>query len=195
MAAMVLQPADLAAGAVVGQQGYVTPPRGFSAQYDGDFKTASTPDGVTYFSLSDFVALAPSATTVSSFVGEETTVFRSKSGHKLLSSVIISAAGRKAHLKAKDIKYSDLGSVGIGESSFAEAIGVHARHVSVHEDVVLFQQGTVYGFLVMAANPGEKIPTSDATLLAGAMDSHIDSVLGSTGSTGSTGTSGTTGAS
>lgn len=189
MAAMVIQPSDLAAGAIPGQQGYVAPPTGFSAQFDADFKTASTQDGVTYFSLSDYVALSPSATTVSTFFGDETAVFRSKAGHRRLSAVIIAAAGKKAHLKARNIRYADLGSVGVGQSSFAEAISVHAKHVSVHEDVVLFQQGTAYGFVVMAANPGEKIPTSDASLLATAMDSHINSVLGATGVSGSTGTS------
>lgn len=189
MAAMVLQSPDLAPGAVAGQQGFVKPPSGFSAQYDAEFTQASTPDGISYYSISDFVAIAPSAATVDSFLGEETSVFRSKAGHKLLSAVIIHAAGKKAHLEAKDVKYHDLGSLGVGQSSFVETIGVKAKRVSVHEDVVLFQQGTAYGFLVMAAKPGEQVPTSDASALAGAMDAHINVVLGATGSTGTTGTS------
>jgi hypothetical protein len=42
---------------------------------------------------------------------------------------------------------------------------------------------------VVIAKPDEKLPTSDATALATAIDSHINSVMASSGSTGSTGTS------
>jgi hypothetical protein len=192
MAAMVLQPSDLAAGAVAGREGYAAAPAGFTAQYDGTFTTASTPDGISYYAIGDFVAIAPSAATASAFVASETRVFRSKAGHKLLDAVIISAAGKKAHLKARDIKYESLGSIGVGQGSFAETIGLHVKHVSVHEDVVLFGQGTTYAFLIMTARPGEKVPTSDATALAGAIDAHITSVLGATGSTGTTGATGST---
>jgi hypothetical protein len=189
MAGMVVQSADLAAGAVAGQQGYVKPPRQFSAEYVAGFTKASTSDGVSFYSVADLVAIAPSAATVSTFVGLETQLFRSKLGHKLLDTVIIQAAGRHVHLKAKNIAYQTVGSVGVGQSSFLETIGVSARHVSVHEDVILFQQGTVYGFLTLTAEPGETIPQGDATSLAEAMDSHINSVLAAYGSTGATGTS------
>jgi hypothetical protein len=189
LAAMVLQPSDLAAGAVAGQQEYVRPPTGFSAQYDAGFTTASTPDGVRYYSISDFVSIAPSAVTVSTFFARETKVFRSKAGHKLLDEAIIEAAGKKAHLKARNIKYADDGGVGVGQSSFLETIGVSVKRVSVHEDIVFFQQGTVYGFVTVAGEPGEQIPTSDTTALASAIDTHVTSVLGATGATGTTGTS------
>jgi hypothetical protein len=188
LAAMALQASDLAPGAAAGQQGYVTPPTGFTAEYQGGFKTALTPDGISYYSISDFVAIAPSAVTVSAFFADETKLFRSKAGHKLLDRAIIAAAGKKTQLKARDIKYGDVGGIGVGQSSFLETIGLSIKRVSVHEDVVLFQQGTVYGFLTMAAKPGSKIPLSDADSLANAIDTHINSVLGSTGSTGPTGT-------
>ena len=186
LAAMVVQSADLAPGAVAAQQGYVTPPKNFSAQYDAGFTSAATSDGVSYYSISDEVAIAPSAATVGDFVGLETQLLRTKAGHKLLDRVIIKVAGRKAHLKAKDIKYRALGSVGVGQTSFLETIGVASRHVSVHEDVVLFQEGTVYGSVTLTAKPGEQIPQSDATALASAMDAHVDANVGATGATGTT---------
>jgi hypothetical protein len=191
LAAMALQSTDFAPGAVAAVQGYVAPTTGFTAEYDGGFKTASTPDGVTYFSIGDFVSIATTTSTVNTFFNAESAFFRSKQGHKLLDKVIIAAAGRKAHLKARNIKYGS-GGLSVGTGSSLETIGLSNKLTSVHEDVVLFEQGTVYVLLIMAANPGEKIPTSDASALATAIDDRIDTVL-ATGSTGPTGTTGATG--
>jgi len=189
LAAMVLQPSDLAAGAVVGTEGYVTPAKAFSAEYDSSFTSAETPDGVSYDQLADGVSIAPSASQASGFFTAEAAFFDSKKGHKLLDKGIIASAGKKAHLKASNIKYKAGGSVGVGGDSFLESIGVSTKHASIHEDVVLFDQGTIYALLVVIAKPDEKLPTSDATALATAIDSHINSVMASSGSTGSTGTS------
>jgi hypothetical protein len=190
LAAMALQPSDLAPGAAAGQQGYVTPETGFTAQYDGDFTTASTPDGVSYFSINDFVSIAQTASTVAAFVATEQNFFRSKDGHKVLDQAIIRAAGKSAHLKAKNIRYAAAGSISIADESFLETIGVATRRSSAHEDVVMLAQGRVYALLIMAGNPGEKIPASDASSLASAIDSHINDALAPSGSTGSSGSSG-----
>ncbi len=194
LSAMALQPSDLAQGAVVAsQQGYVAPVSGFTAEYDGGFTTASTADGVSYYSIGDYLSIAPTASTVTTFFTAETAFFRSKRGRKLLDKVIIAAAGRKAKLKARDIKYGGGGSLGVGTGSFLETIGLKTKHVRVHEDLVLFSQGTVYVLLVMAANPGQTIPQGDAASLSTAIDSHIESVLATTGSSGSSGSTGLSG--
>jgi hypothetical protein len=187
LAAMVLQPGDLAAGAVAGTQRYVTPLSGFTAQYDGIFTTAATPDGVGYYLVSDGVSLAPDASVVSTLFGAEKAFFNSKKGHKLVDKGIIQDAGKKAHLKASSIKFKDRGSIGVGGGSFLLAIGISSKHTSIHEDLVLFEQGTVYVELVLTGKPGKSIPGSDAVLLATAIDSHVNSVLASTGTTGLTG--------
>jgi hypothetical protein len=191
LAAMALQTTDFGAGAVAAEQGYVQPTTGFTAEYDGGFTTATTPDGVSYYSIADLISIAPSASTVSSFFNAESAFFRSKQAHKLLDKVIIGAAGKKSHLKARNIKYGVGGSLGVGNGSSLETIALKSKHVSVHEDVVLFEQGTVYVLLTLVANPGETIPTSDATALATAIDNHVNSVLaGSTGPSGVTGSTG-----
>lgn len=191
LAAMALQSTDFAAGAVAAEQGYVQPTTGFTAEYDGGFTTASTPDGVSYYSVGDLISIAPTASTVSTFFNAESAFFRSKQAHKLLDKVIIAAAGKKAHLKARNIKYGVGGSLGVGNGSSLETIGLKNKRTSVHEDVVLFEQGTVYVLLILVAKPGETIPTSDATALASAIDNHVNSVLaGSTGPSGVTGSTG-----
>ena len=113
LAAMVLQPGDLAAGAIAGTQRYVTPFGGFTAQYDGSFTTAATPDGVSYYLVSDGVSLAPDAAVVSTLFGAEKAFFNSKKGHKLVDKGIIQGAGKKAHLKASNIKFKDRGSIAV----------------------------------------------------------------------------------
>jgi hypothetical protein len=116
LAAMVIQPGDLAPGAVLGAQGYVTPPSGLTAEYDSSFTSAATSDGVSYLLLSDNIALAPTPTTASAFYVGEREAFDSSKGRKLVVREIIKQAGKKSTLKAKDIKFSDAGSAGIGSS-------------------------------------------------------------------------------
>jgi hypothetical protein len=195
LAAMALAAGDLAPGTVAApHQGYVAPVTGFTAEYDAGFTTASTTDGVSYYSIGEYISIAPSASVVSTFFNAETAFFRSKHGHKLLDKVIAAAAGRHAHLRSRNIRYEVGGSLGVGTASFLETIGLRDGHTGVHEDVVLFSQGTVYVLLVMTANPGEQIPRSDAATLAAAIDTHIDTVL-ATPAGGSAGPSGGTGSS
>ena len=192
LAAMALQASDLAPGALAAHQGYVRPTAGFIAQYDGGFITASTPDGASYYSLGDYISISASASTVNRFFGAEKAFFLSAQGHRLLDGVIIAAAGRRAHLSDREIRYESGGTLGVGTASFLETIGLQTGSVDVHEDVVLFAQGTVYVLLIMTGDPGVTIPRADAGALATAIDGHINSVLafGATGATGTTGSSG-----
>ncbi len=192
LAAMALAPGDLAPGAVAGQQGYVRPTAGFVAQYDGGFTTASTADGASYYSIGDYISVASDNATVERFFTAERAFFLSPQAHRLLDNVIIAAAGRKAHLSAREIRYRSGGTLDVGTSSFIESIGLRAGRVRVHEDVVLLAQDNVYVLLIMTADPGIGIPRADAGALATAIDNHVNSVL-ATGATGSTGTTGSSG--
>jgi hypothetical protein len=197
LALMVLQPADLAPGAAIGAQGYVAPPKGLTAEYSGDFTTASSPDGVDYTLLADNVAVGPTASASSTyFVAERKSVASTKGRRKIVRAIVHSA--KKAdHLKAKDIKFSGAGSAGIGTSSYVETLTISVKHNKVREVLLLFDDGTVEAELLMAGEVNERIPRSDATALAATIDMHIQSVLatGTTGPSGVSGASGTSGAS
>lgn len=198
LALMAIQPSDLTPGAVIGTDvGYDTPPSGFTAQYVGYFTTASTTDGVAYGLLDDEVSLAPTAAEASAYTASEETLYTSKKGRKLIIKYAIKAAGKKAHLKASDFKFSGAESAGVGSGSLVETLTLTIKHKKVREVIVAFDDGSVAGDLVATGEVGEQVPQSDGMALATAMYGHINAVLaaGATGPSGTTGTSGTSGAS
>jgi hypothetical protein len=186
LALMVIQPADLVPGAVIGDQAYVTPPAGFTADYGSVFSSASTPDGVKYALLEDYVALAPSATLAGDFFADQQSLFDTTKGRKDLTKEIIKDAGKHAHLKPRDVKYTDAGTAGVASSSFIETITIRARHAKLQEVVVLFADADVEASLVIAGTTDETIPQSDGVGLSTTIDSHIHAVLAGTGATGAT---------
>jgi hypothetical protein len=128
LALMVLQPADLAPGAVSGAQGYVAPPKGLTAQYAADFTTASSPDGVNYSLLVDDVAVGPTASASSAyFVAQRKSIASTKGRRGIVRSILHSAA-KADHLKAKDVKFSAAGSAGVGTSSYIETLTISTKH-------------------------------------------------------------------
>lgn len=189
LALMVVQPSDLVAGATLGNQEYVQPPTGFTAQYGSEFTSAATPDGVNYSLLLDFVALAPSASTASALFTSQQAYDESSKGRAQTVKDIIKGAGKHSRLKAKDIKFSQAQSAGVGTSSFEETITIKVKHTSVQEVYLMFVDGTVDTSLELVGVANKPVPESDAVTLAGAMLSHINTVL----ATGSTGASGVTG--
>lgn len=188
LALMVVQPTDLVAGAVIGDQAYVQPPSGFTAQYGSDFTTASTPDGANYSLVLDYVSLAPDPTTADTFYADQQAFEQSRKGRKFIVKSIIHAAGKKSHLKAKNVKFSAEQSAGVGASSYEETITVAAKHVHVSEIFLIFQEGDVVASLELVGEADKTVPAADATTLATAMDTHIKSVLASSGATGASGT-------
>jgi hypothetical protein len=193
LALMAIQPSDLTAGAVIGGQNYVTPPTGFTADYGSYFSTSATPDGVSYYDLEDYVALAPSSTLANEFIAAETQSVTSHKGRKAFVKASIKQAGKKAHLVAKDFKFSGAGSMGVGTDSFVETLTITVKHKKVREVLAWFNVGSVSASLLLVGETNEKIPQSDAILLATAMDTHINAVLsGATGPSGTTGASGAT---
>jgi hypothetical protein len=197
LALMVLQPADLAPGAVSGAQGYVAPPKGLTAQYAADFTTASSPDGVNYSLLVDDVAVGPTASASSAyFVAQRKSIASTKGRRGIVRSILHSAA-KADHLKAKDVKFSAAGSAGVGTSSYIETLTISTKHRKLREILLVFDDGTAEADLVLAGEVNERIPRSDATGLATTLNMHIESVLatGATGPSGASGASGLSGAS
>lgn len=193
LAAMVLQPGDLAPGAVLGAQGYIKPPSGLTAEYDSSFTSAATPDGVSYLLLSDNVALASTTTAASDYFDGERDAFDTSKGRKLLVRDIIARAGKKSVLKAKDLKFSAAGSAGVGTSSFIETLTISVKHTKSREVIVLLNEGTVNVILALTGKINESVPHSDAIALAGDIDTHIDAVLSASGASGASGTTGVSG--
>ena len=186
MGAMVLQPSDLAPGASVAAQRYVAPPNGFTAEYAAVYTGATTTtDGTKFTSIEDDVTLASTATPGADLEASNQAVFATPSGRRSVIKAAIKAAGKKAHLKAKDFKFSPTASAGIGSASFVEIITLTDKHRSVEEGWVGFVDGDTYTGLLMVA---KTIPQSDAIALAQTTDGHIHATLGSTGATGTTGT-------
>jgi hypothetical protein len=187
LAQMAIQPTDLVPGAVPGSQAYVRPPTGFTAQYGSDFTTASTPDGVSYSLVLDFVALAPDASTASNLFTEQQAFDESRKGHKLITKQIIKAAGKKGHLEAKNVKFTAAQTAGVGTGSFEETITVSHKHASFQEVVLFFEEGDIVASLELVGDINSAVPEADATTLANAMNTHITTVLAASGATGASG--------
>jgi hypothetical protein len=187
LALMVIQPSDLVPGSVLGDQAYIAPPDGFTAQYGSEFTTASTADGVNYSLVLDYVALAPDVATATAFYGVEQAYVDSRKGRKFVTNNIIKAAGKKAHLKSKNVKFSHEQRAGLGTGSYEETITVKAKHDSVQEVYLIFDDGTVCTSLELVGEVNKQVPESDATTLATAIVAHIGSVLAASGTTGATG--------
>jgi hypothetical protein len=190
---VVIQPTDLAPGAVVGPAGYQSPISGFPAIYANEYRNASTPDGVTYYDVDDSAFLGSSPTDASLFLNAEKAYFKSQKGQKQLKKIIIKAGG-KAHLKAKDISFGGGASAGVGTASAIFTERVATKRYKDNESIVLFTEGDFYSAVALTATANERIPLADAVGLATATDTHIKALIaaGSTGASGTTGTTGTT---
>jgi hypothetical protein len=191
---MVVQPTDLAAGGKPPNAGYVSPFASFSAIYGADYDNATTTDGVTYFGIDDSIFYASTPTTASTFFSAEQGYFKSRKGRKQLTKEIIKSAGKKAHLKAKNVTFGSAGSAGVGTDSAIFTIRVATKRYKDNESILIFDEGTVYSSLVLTATPNEKIPSADLLGLATTSDTRIKAVVaGATGASGTTGASGATG--
>jgi hypothetical protein len=188
LALMVIQPADLVPGATLGDQAYVKPPRGFTAQYASEFTSAATTDGVNYSLVLDYIALAPSTATSGALFASEQAFEQSRAGRRLVTKGIVRNAGKKAHLTARNIRFSGAQNAGVGTGSFEETITVARGRVSVQEVYLIFEEGTVCASLELVGELDKTVPETDATTLASAIDQHIKSVLATSGSTGAIGT-------
>ncbi|MGD0197544.1 MAG: hypothetical protein ABSC56_06530 [Solirubrobacteraceae bacterium] len=185
MALMVLQPSDLAPGADITAQRYVSPAHGFSAEYASVLSGATTTDGTKFDSIEDDVALASSTITASNRVALSQTVFSTAPGRRGFIKVFIKAAGKKADLKARNFTFAPMVSAGTGANSYVEIVTIAKEGQSIQEGFVGFADGDTYAALVLIA---KTVPQPDALSLAQTVDAHIHAVLG----TGTTGASGTT---
>jgi len=183
MAAMVLQPSDLAPGASVAAQRYVAPPSAFTAEYAVVFTGAATTDGTKFDSIEDDVVLASTPSPAATLEASAQADFATPSWRRAFIKGSIKAAGKKAHLKAKDFKFSPTASAGIGSASYVEIIKITQKHHSFEEGWVGFADGDTYTGVLLVANT---IPQSDAIALGQATDAHIQATPGSTGATGTT---------
>ncbi len=190
LALVVIQPTDLVAGATLASQEYIVPPTGFSAQYGSEYTSASTSDGVNYSLVLDYAAIAPTVATATSFMTTQVAYEQSAKGRRNVIRAIIKGGGKRGHLKPKNIKFTLAQSAGVGDSSFEETITVTRGRRSVQEVDVIFQDGAVCASIELVGQINGQVPETDATTLAAAMVSHINTVIG--GATGASGTTGTT---
>jgi hypothetical protein len=193
LAAAVLQASDLPSGSVASSQGYVKPPTGFSAEYDGGFSPASTPDGVQYSQIIDGVAVAPTTTTVNSFFKQQRKQFASTKGRKAITREIIADSSRSEHLKKSDVKYTLAGNASIGSDSYGETITIKIKKKKLREVVLLFAEDNAEVSLLLTGVLGGAVPESDASTLGTTILDHLQTVLGASGASGTTGTSGASG--
>jgi hypothetical protein len=189
LALMVLQPSDLVPGATIAAQRYIAPPTGFTADYGSEFNGAATTDGVKYLAVVDFIALAPTASLASTYYAAQDNEFATAEGRAKLITSIIKSAGKKAHMKRKDVTFSAAASAGLGSSSLTETITLKLGHAKYREVVAVFEEGDFSAALEITGTANEAVPQADAVALATTIQSHINTVLASTGTTGLTGTS------
>jgi hypothetical protein len=193
LAAMTVQPADLAPGAHATVDRYTKPPGGFTAAYDRNFSLVRSAGGGPAFVLVNSVALAPSAQDAQHFVAAERRLFTSPLGRRLLGSILVAAAGKRAHVSIGDVRFGRIAAIAPGQGSFLAPMSLKVARRSVYGDFVGLGEGPVAGTLFLITI-GPHLPKGVATGLAAVVDGHIDTVLGRTGPTGATGVTGVTGA-
>ena len=192
LAAMTVQPADLAPGAHSTVDHYTKPPGGFTAAYDRNFSLVRSTGGGPAFVLVSSVALAQSAHDARHFVAAERRLFTSPLGRRLLGSILVAAAGKRAHVTVGDVRFGRIDTIAPGQGSFLAPMSLKVARRSVYGDFVGLGEGPVAGTLFLITI-GPHLPKGVATGLAAVVDGHINDVLGRSGATGPTGATGVTG--
>jgi hypothetical protein len=209
LALMALQPLDLQPGATLGTDAYLTPPRGFIADYERAFSAVTTTGGTPLEGIQMQVLLANSPAGAKSFFTILRRVYGSKSGRALLASEIVHGGGTGSGIKPGNIHFGKLRSIGLGQQSLLEPITVRITSATnrftprtLATDAVVVQiDGVIVNLTVAALKP--TLAPAVTTALAATLIAHVTTVLaasgstgatGATSSTGSTGTTGTTGA-
>ena len=186
LALMVIQPADLVAGATLVTQGYVKAPKSFAADYSSEFGLVQTDDGTKLDALEDDVALADSSTDANLYFAGQEALFGTRSGQKRLVKILIKTSPKRDRLTRKEIRFGASTSAGVGPSSFVETVYFTIRHVRFQQVVLLFDAGTIDASVVLTGTPNAAVPQSSAIDLGETVSAHIASTLGATGATGTT---------
>jgi len=189
LAAMTVQRADLQPGSVTTVDGYQTPPAGFVAVYERDFRIARTAPGGTLFALETQVQLASSMAIAQRIIGLERIEYGSKAGHELIKSAIVRSAGAGSGLKAKDVRFGAVARIAPGRGSFDERVTLRLGARTETSEIIEVGHGPVIALLV-AVTPGTHVPSSLSHTLAADVAHHIAAVLAPSGSTGPSGTTG-----
>ena len=189
LAAMTVQSADLQPGSVITIDAYQTPPAGFLAVYERDFRIAQTAPHGTLFALETQVQLTSSTSIAQRVVGLERVEFGSKAGHKLIESAIVRSAGAGSGLKAKDVRFGAVARIAPGRGSFDERVTLRLGARTETSEIIEVGDGPVVALLV-AVTPGTHVPSSLSHTLAADVARHIGAALASPGSTGPSGTTG-----
>ena len=190
LARMTVQSADLQPGSVITIDAYQTPPAGFLAVYERDFRIAQTAPHGTLFALETQVQLASSAAIAQRIVALERIEFGSKAGHKLIESAIVRSAGAGSGLKAKDVHFGAVTRIAPGRGSFDERVTLRLGARTETSEIIEVGDGPVVALLV-AVTPGTHVPSSLSHTLATDVARHIGAVLASSASRpGPTGPSG-----
>jgi hypothetical protein len=187
---MGVQASDLAAGSQTKTAGYVTPPTGIVAEYRSTYGVTNTEAGTPLAGVDSEVELAASTTTAVTAFGHARRAFASKPARRLLTRLFV-AAGRKAHLKARDVHFGRLGAAGVGQRSFLQPIIVRERGRRIVYEFLGLNVDTIDA-LVSVYGVGAKRTSAGAKQLGGDVAAHISSLL-ATGTTGTTGATGATG--
>jgi hypothetical protein len=191
MAAMTIQPTDLAAGSVLASQGYGRPPVGFRAQYNRSFRVARVSAGGVPFALDTELVLASTSALAARTVMLERKLYDSRAGRGLLGAVIIAAA-RRAHVSERNLRFSRPSSLGIGDGSFVETAWLRAGRIPMTTIFAELDVGPVAATLTFFGR-GVALPAAIVPALASAVASHIALVLTSSIAVGTTGTTRTIG--
>jgi len=198
LAAMTVQSTDLQPGSIITIDAYQTPPAGFVAVYERDFRIAQTAPGGTLFALETQIQLTASAAIAERVIGLERTEFGSKAGHQLIESAVVRSAGAGSGLKAKDVHFGRVVRIAPGRGSFDERVTLRLGAKTETSEIIEVGDGPVLALLV-AVTPGTHVPASLSLTLAADVARHVKRVLASPPSLpsrpGPTGASGTTGAS
>lgn len=193
LASLTVQPGDLAPGALVTTDAYEKPSSPFTALYVRDFAGARTTPGGPLFALETRLLLAPSVASATSTATAGRLLYSSKTGRRILARELIKAAGKRAHLTRREIRFGHARTVAVGTDGFFTTLSLRVHKATVSEDVLVTTVGPVVESLSLI-DTGARPPASIAVALATTVAGRIASALPAGGATGPTGATGTTGA-
>ncbi|HEY1778721.1 MAG TPA: hypothetical protein VGG41_21370 [Solirubrobacteraceae bacterium] len=193
LALMTIQPSDLAAGAKPVLSAYATAPKNFAAAYDRNYASAKTSSGVALFGLNSQVLLAKTEGAAKGYFALERSIYRSKSGRRLLAKAIAQSSFNKG-VAITVVGFGAFRSLGVGTQSLLQTMTLKVRGVRATADFIVLRVGSVVTSVTLLLI-NSKRSLAVAKQLAGDVADHIAAVLSPTGPTGTTGASGTTGTS
>jgi hypothetical protein len=186
---MVLAPSDFAPEARITKQGYVTD-KSLVIDYERNFARSTTAGGAKFTGVFSEVDLAHDANEATLIFTVITDVVRSPSFRQQLARQVSQSAGKRAHVRRRDVRFGPVRSLGVGDESILLPVSIRVHGVRFSADAMFLRVDRVLASLTLVGVPRRTIGPGEATGLAGKMAERMRTGLSplSTVAPGITGT-------